>query len=394
MTEPRSAGFLQLSGFYLFFFAALGVTLPFFPAYLKSLGLSGAQIGLLLALSPTVSLIAPPIWGQLADATGRTDRVLRIVALGAVACFSPLLWVDRFATLIGVMAAYAFFQSSVTPLIDSLTLQRVSAAGGSFSRVRLFGSLGFVISSTAFGLCFSSIDRMTVLVPLCLMGAYFLWSFSLRSRASARLAPGPRNALRLLSNRDLVLFLIAASLHWIACAPFHGTFSIHMRALQLPPSAVGISAGLGVLAETAFMYFYPLIAPRIAPRRLLLLAFVSSSLRWVVMSLASDARIIVAVSLIHALTFGAFYVASIGFVSARVPPELRASGQALFASATFGVGGLIGYLGSGAGYDAIGGHRLFAVAAAVELMAAAVVLQLRPVDLRAKIPDAASTEAL
>jgi PPP family 3-phenylpropionic acid transporter len=61
-----------------------------------------------------------------------------------------------------------------------------------------------------------------------------------------------------------------------------------------------------------------------------------------------------------------------------VPPHLRASGQALFAAVTFGVGGLIGYPAAGAGYDALGGHRLFAVAAALELLPMLLVLRVRP----------------
>jgi PPP family 3-phenylpropionic acid transporter len=81
---------------------------------------------------------------------------------------------------------------------------------------------------------------------------------------------------------------------------------------------------------------------------------------------------------LHGLTFGAFYVASVAFLSRCVPPELRASGQALFAAVTFGIGGLVGYAASGAGYDWLGGPRLFAVAAALEVAAAVLVLQAAP----------------
>ena len=395
MTQPRVAGFVPLAGFYLLYFGALGVTLPFFPAYLKSLGLSGSEVGVLLALAPLLSLVGPPLWGHLADRTGRADRVLTAVTLGAFACFAPLLWVDRFAALIVVLASYAFFTSSVTPLIDTLTLQHVGTAGGSFSRVRLFGSIGFVISSTAFGLAISRIDRMTVLVPLCLMAAYLVWSFLVRATSAARVAPSVLPGLGLLGDRQLAIFLGATSLHWIACSPFHGTFSIHVQALRLAPPVVGISAGLGVLAETCFMYFYPRFAERLSPQRLLLIAFVSSSVRWFVMSLTSQPEVIVLISSIHGLTFGAFYVASIAFVSGRVPSELRASGQGLFASATFGLGGLVGYLASGVGYDALGGHRLFAVAGAVELMAAALVLKVGTAAATpTKVTQAVSTEAL
>lgn len=396
MTAPRGAGLVPLSGFYFLYFGALGVTLPFFPAYLKSLSLSASEVGVLLALPPLFSLFAPPLWGHLADRTGRGDLVLNVVSFGACACFSVLLWASHFASLIPVLAAYALFSSSVTPLIDSLTLQRIALWGGSFARVRLFGSLGFVLASSMFGMSVARIDRATVVVPLCLMAAYSAWSLSIRARSESIAPPRPFSGLHLLADRDLAVFLAATCLHWIACAPFHGTFSIHVQALRLPPSVVGLAAGLGVLAETAFMYFYPRFSTRFAARHVLFLAFFASALRWAGMAVVDRAAFIILLSLLHGLTFGAFYVASVAYVAATAPPQLRASGQALFASATFGIGGLIGYLASGIGYDALGGHRLFAAAGLVDLLAAGLILRTKPARPTAESQPAllGSTEAL
>lgn len=392
MSAPKGAGIVPLGGFYLLYFGALGVTLPFFPAYLKSLHLTTAQVGILLGLPPLFSLFSPPFWGHLADSTGRGDLVLRMVSCGAVAFFSLLLAVDRFGLLLLVIGAYAFFNSSITPLIDSLTLQRIALSGGNYARVRLFGSLGFVLVSSIFGLSVAAINRATVVVPLCLMAGYFAWSFGIRARSVSLDSPRPMNALRLLSDRDLALFLLAACLHWIACAPFHGTFSIHLQALGLPPRVVGIAAGLGVLAETAFMFFYPRFSRRVAAKGLLFLAFFGSSLRWMGMALVDRSGWIIALSLLHGLTFGAFYIASVAYVSGRAPPELRASGQALFASVAFGVGGLIGYLSSGIGYDVLGGHRLFAAAAVVDVLAACIILRIRPAQPRVELAPSLATD--
>jgi MFS transporter, PPP family, 3-phenylpropionic acid transporter len=376
--QSTAAGILPLSGFYFLYFAALGITLPFLPAYFKSLSLSASQIGVLLALPPLLSLFAPPWWGQLADRSGRADRVLKVIALGSTLCFAAFLWAERFASLLVAMGCYAFFTSSVTPLVDSLALQRVALFGGSFARIRLFGSLGFVLSSSAFGLVASAVDRLTIVVAFCLLCGQFLWSLTLQARRSPGVLLGPFSGLRLISDRDLAAFLVATCLHWIACSPFNVTFSIHVQALGLAPAVVGLSAGLGVLTETIVMYAYPRFANLFTPRQLLLWSFLASAFRWAGLGLVRRPELIVLLSLLHGLTFGAFYVASVAFVSGRVWEDLRASGQALFASVTFGLGGLIGYLSSGVGYDAMGGQRLFSVAAAVELAAAALILRVRP----------------
>jgi PPP family 3-phenylpropionic acid transporter len=125
------------------------------------------------------------------------------------------------------------------------------------------------------------------------------------------------------------------------------------------------------------MVLYPRLSRRVRPRTLLSVAFLASALRWVGMALAVHAGTIVALTLLHGLTFGLFYVAAVDAFSRRVPPAHRASGQALFVAVTFGLGGLVGYLGAGAGFDWLGGARLFAVAAGVELLAFGLVLAIR-----------------
>ncbi|MGZ3460088.1 MAG: MFS transporter, partial [Archangium sp.] len=306
MPPVQAAGRLPLIGFYALYFGTVGIVLPFLPAYLESLALSVTQVGLLLSLSPLLALAAPHFWGHLADRSGRASRVLSVLAAGACAGFCPLLFVDRFPTLVATFAAYAFFASSITPLVDSLALQHAAQAGGSYAHLRLFGSLGFVLSSTLFGLAVDAVGRATVLVPLVLFAALALWSLTLRDPGGplAEGAVHPLSGLQLLADRDLRWLLAGTALHWIACAPYHGLFSIFVGSLGLRPSVVGISAGLGVAAELGVMFLYPRVAERIAPRHLLALAFATSALRWVGLSVATSAAVIVALSLLHGMTFG------------------------------------------------------------------------------------------
>lgn len=390
MNPPQVASRGALAGFYLLLFGAVGITLPFLPAYLKSLDLSATQVGSLLAISPLLSLLAPSFWGHLADRTGQTGRILTVLALGTLLCLSPLLWVERFAALAATFAAYAFFNSSFTPLVDSLALHRVALSGGSYAHLRLFGSLGFVLSTTAFGLLVPRVDRWAILVPLALFATLAAWSLTLHVRATPGTRLHPLTGLKLLRHPDLRWLLASTCLHWLACAPYHGTFSIHVLALGLSPAVVGLSAGLGVLAEVAVMFLYPRFSEHIAPRHLLCLAFAASALRWAGVSLVTSAPALITLSLLHGMTFGAFYVASVAFMARRVPPHLRASGQALFASVTFGLGGVLGYLAAGAGYDWLGGHRLFAVAAALELVAATLVLRASPPPLSEPLAEGAA----
>ncbi|MFL5346506.1 MAG: MFS transporter [Hyalangium sp.] len=380
MTPPQVAGRTPLVGFYVLYFGTVGITQPFLPAYLRSLALSTTEVGLLLALSPLASLFTPPLWGHLADRSGRLGHVLTLLAVGAALCFAPLLSLERFPALVVALAAYACFASSITPMIDSLALKHVAQKGGSYAHLRLFGSLGFILSATTFGMVVRQVDRSTIIAALGLLTALAAWSFSLRSHTPPGTRPHPLAGLGLLrDHKDLRWLLAATCLHWMACAPFNGMLAIHVLALGLSPSVVGTAAGAGVAAEVAAMILYPRFAERIAPRHLLCLAFFLSALRWGGMALVSSPVPLVALTLLHSVSFGVFYVASVAFMARRVPEHLRASGQGLFAAITFGIGGLIGFSASGAGYSLLGGgHALFAVAGVVELVAAGLVLQASP----------------
>src|SRR4051812_47639344 len=152
--------------YYLLQYSAIGVTLPFLPQYLKSLGFSGTAVGVLLALSPSLSLIAPPLWGQLVDRTGQSGRVLLLVTFGTAAAFSLLLWVRGYAAVFFAMLLVAGFSSAISSLADAMTLRHVARVGGSFSRVRLWGSLGFAAASLLFGRLVTQIDERVIAVLL------------------------------------------------------------------------------------------------------------------------------------------------------------------------------------------------------------------------------------
>ncbi len=371
---PRAA---TLAAFYFAYFMTIGVTQPYLSGYLKGLGLSATEIGALLAVSPLLAMVAPVFWGYVADRTGRPDKVLTALALGALASFLPLTVTEQFAPLLLALAAYAFFTTSVTPMIDSLTLRHVRRTGGAYARLRLFGSLGFIVSAFVFGLVVTRLDRAVVWAVVFLIAGYLLVSLRVRDPSAKPLERlHPLAGLALLRFPALRLLLASTALHWIAGAPFHAFFAVHATALGHGPWVVGLSASLGVAAEVAVMLLYPSFEARFSPRWVLVVAFAASVARWLGMALLDQAWPLIGLSLLHGLSFGAFYVAAIAQVSRLVPDALRVSGQALFVACTFGLGGVIGFAASGVLYDSVGGHRLYGVAAGVESLAVILALWL------------------
>jgi PPP family 3-phenylpropionic acid transporter len=364
---------LDLVVFYVLFFGSVGVTLPWLPAWFDELGFGPSRVGLLLALHPLAMMLCPPFWGAWADRSGRPDRVLRVLAFGAACAFFPLLWVRSYAATVACVAAYAVFVSSITPTLDAVALRSLNGDGGAYARIRLFGSVGFVVTTFAFGHGVSAPGVRVIQVAWGFMFAYALWSLRVRARAQPARAAHPLAALGLLKDGSSRQLLVACAAHWVACAPYHGSFARLVKDRALEPSVVGDSVGTGVAAELAVMAAWPLLGGRWSTRTLLVGSFLLSGVRWAAVALVTDPRLLVALQLLHGFTFAAFYLAAVSEVTARVAPELRASGQALFAAFTFGLGGCVGFVASGSVLEWAGSPALFGAAAVLEGMAALAV---------------------
>jgi MFS transporter, PPP family, 3-phenylpropionic acid transporter len=369
----------RIAAFYFLWFSSVGIGLPFMAAVLKAFGYSETQIGLLLAVSPACAMVFPPLWGQLADRAASHGRVLAILATGcatgtALLYLAPSFWPALAAALFG-----AIFGSSISTLADSVAVQAASDAGGSFSRVRVFGSLGFIAAAVSFGALVSEVGKSTLLVIVGLQAVAGLYAWAALGRAGTRRAPGASAGFagmrQLLVVPGVRSLLFASALHWVACAPYHGIYAPLVSSLGFPPWVVAASAGIAVASEVAVMVTWPRWAHRVSVPALLVLSFGASGVRWVLTAHASIPMLLV-LAVVHGLTFATFYIAAVEWMSKVAPPSLRASGQSLFVAATFGVGGVLGYLASGALWGVVGPPRLFELAGVFEALPLALALWL------------------
>lgn len=360
---------------YLLLFLGTGITLPFLPLYLKSIGVSASQLGVLLSVGPLFSIFAPTFWGQVADRTGRPGAVLLALICGAASGFGLLLQAQSFSLALAAMALYALFSTAQSTLLDTLALNAIAKRGGHYGQLRLFGSLGFIVSTVVFGFTQKEAGRAVVMVPLITMGAAAAWAAgALLTRKGLHDAinrPTVQAAVRIARKPEVKRLLIASALHWFACTPYHGTLAIYVKAEHLPTWVTSLSFAGGVVAETVVMATWPRWSTRLAPNKLLAFSFLVSGVRWALMGLYPNGPLFVALSLLHGFTFGTFFVASVSFMAKQAPDGLRATGQALIVASAFGVGGISGYLTTGLVYDALGGGMVFLLAGVFELLPAA-----------------------
>lgn len=379
-THAAVPGMSPLVVYHLTHGAFLGVVTPYLVLYFQTLSLSLGQATLLASIGPLLSIFAPALWGSWADRNGRLARVLRVACVGAMVAFVGLLVTREIAFLLAAVALYEFFNSGKAPILDAIVLQRVSAVGGSYSHIRVFTSISLMLSGVLIGFVVP-IGSALMLVAGGLLVLNLV--ASLRLQAATGGAPraageqgGVATALSILRYPGFALLLAVGCLHAIASAPYEMTFFTRALASGLPAYLPGLTQSVATAAEIGIMLCYPLLARRFSSRQLLCAAFVASALRWALLPLCATISATLLLALLHAFTFGVFFLAGTDFIFHRVPAHLRATGQGLFFSLSFGLGGFLGNSMSGVAYESLGA-AIYLAAAGVELIALLIVLAVR-----------------
>jgi PPP family 3-phenylpropionic acid transporter len=365
--------------FYVAYFTAVAVSLPFFPPYLRGLGLTGRKVSWVLALAPVCHLGVPLFWGWLADRTRRPDLALRIAAAGAALLFVPLIGVRAMPAILLLYGVHQAFNVAIPGLLDSLAIERVRKLGEDYGRIRVWGSVSFTAMCLALGPLLTARgskpgDALVPILMVATLGLAFLTSLGVRGMGAAE-RPHASDIRALVRDPRFVLLLVVANLHWACTAPYHAFFSILLQDRGLSPQVMSNAFVVSVLGEMAAFFFFSKIRRRFALSTVLAWAVGSSILRWIVVARSGSPAVLVLVQVIHMLTFGAFHAAAVAWLAECVPAKLRATGQTLYTASVYGLGNLLGMLGSGALYDATGGAATsFLVAGVLELLPLALVL--------------------
>jgi PPP family 3-phenylpropionic acid transporter len=371
---------------YFAYYANVGAFMPHFAPYLRGLGFSGEQIGSVLLIPSVLSPFVAMGWATFADRRGEPVRLLTLAATWAALAvlFLPFA---RTPLEVGLVLLFASLgDRAVVPLVDAVTLEHCKASPHqTYVGIRLFGSLGFIALSVLLGraLTLRGGRPADLLVPAAVTSLVVAYALAVRRlRDASAVRAGPPSALdmlALLRHRPLVLLLGACALHWAACAPYHSLFGVFVSDLGLPPDVTGLGWAVAVGAEVSAMLLFPRFEGRLSLRGLFGLAFLGSALRWALLGRAAGAGEILALQLLHGLTFGVFWASAMKALGLLVPSRLRATGQALFTAVVFGGGNALGYALSGAGYDRFRSVApLFGWAALAELaVAVAVMLAFR-----------------
>ncbi|MBP8214955.1 MAG: MFS transporter [Propionivibrio sp.] len=366
----------RLSAYYFAYFAFLGVFSPYFGLYLQSRAFSAWDIGLLMSQMQLMRLFGPYLWGALADRLGKRLFVIRLTSVGTLVAFSAFFWIKRFDAYMAAMAILAFFWSASLPLVEALTFDHLRENAARYSRVRLWGSVGFIAAVLASGalLDFLPLDAVLWFTVASLL-AIVVSSMSVPDAAAHQSHEDSAPVAAILTLPSVRALLAAGLCMQAAHGAMNIFYSIYIAGLGYSKSVVGGLFSLGVVAEIAMFFFMSRVMRRYSLRRILIASFAVAVGRFLLIGWFATLPVLIFAQTLHSLTFGAFHAASIAAINHWFRGSARARGQALYSSLAFGAGGLLGGLASGWSWDHLGGGMAFTLSSLFALIGLVLVVK-------------------
>ncbi|MBN4063526.1 MFS transporter [Cardiobacterium sp. AH-315-I02] len=364
----------RLSGFYFFYFASLGVLIPYWSLYLKSLGYSSLTIGALVAILPATKLIAPYIWGWLADHTRRSMFIIRIASVLALLSFLLVFVSEQLWWLIVVMLLFSFFWNAILPQFEAMTLNHLGNDTHQYSMIRLWGSLGFIVIAILTGYLLQNYEAN--IIPLIVLFTFAVIAFSSFTVPEKLNTPHAEHSpiWHVIKQPKVLAFLVVCFLMLCSHGPYYTFYTIYLQEQGYSSHMIGMLWAVGVIAEVIIFLLMHRLLPVFGVRNLLIFTLLLTTVRWLIIGFfVDDLPMLFTAQLIHAFSFGVFHAVGISLVHDYFTGSHQGRGQALYASVSFGAGVAVGSLVSGLLWDQWGADVLFVFAACCTLLALVIV---------------------
>ncbi|KXJ44329.1 MAG: MFS transporter, partial [Cycloclasticus sp. Phe_18] len=289
MQRQQKLPYWRLSGFYFFYFASLGAFMPYLGLYLTSLGYMAAQVGLVFAVMQGTKLVSPSILAWLSARFDNRMRLVQLASFVAAVAYSSLLFEQGFTGILLATFIFSFFWNAMLPQFESITLTKLGSETRLYSGIRLWGSVGFVVTVAGAGyiLNMTSLNDWPLLVSLCLI-MIFLSSLLLSEKGRRKHKKGGPAIFSILKQKKVVAFFLVVFLIQASHGAYYAFFSILLDKLNYSETEIGQLWSLGVLAEIVLFIVIQKVLHHVSLRWVLLLSIFLTVIRWLIIAWLSE----------------------------------------------------------------------------------------------------------
>jgi len=331
----------------------------FFPVYLDNIGLSKTSIATLLSIGPLVAILAQPVWGSIGDRSKKKNQVLQLLLFGSGISVLLLSLSDHYIYLMVIICLVSFFQTSIYPISDALTLEYLSETNWNFGPIRLAGTVGFAIMSVLFGMLVKEEMTGIFIVYCTVMLLAVLICFCL-PKVKGHQSGGKKVSMWVLfKNRKLVLFLAISFIVQVTLGYYYAFFPIYYREMGADNALLGWSMVISAMSELPFLLFAHKLIKKFGIPIILLSTAFFAGLRWLLLYFVNNPYMVLPIQMLHGALFIVLTVTMAMFINEEVPKELKASGQTLYGLISVGVSRVVGSIIGGVTSDYVGLRDVF-----------------------------------
>jgi len=339
---------------FFLYFSTLGTYGPYLAVYLAEKGFSGVQIGLLLGSMPIAILIASPIWSYISDVLHKRKILLVIGCTGAGLASLALGWVDQYGLNFLWIILMAIMSAPILPIGTAIVLDALEVKGKreGFGMVRLWGSLGFAITSLIWGGFF--LDRILDYFSWGLAGIFFLLG------AISLFLPEKKGELTFTSlggvkilgqNKRLVFYLLASIFIGASISAYNNYQTVFFQSLDASALLIGIIVSMQAFVEIPMMLLMPFFFKRFSMRLMIMIGGIALFVRWGLYLITQQAGWVIPIQFLNGVGIPAFFVVGVAYIDQIVSQKWRATAQGLYNAAFLGIGSAIGVYLAGMIYE-------------------------------------------
>jgi PPP family 3-phenylpropionic acid transporter len=360
----------RLAAYYFAFFAHAGAYVSYFALYLAGRGLAAGEIAFALAMPQVARIVAPALWGWLADAwgahyPGARRAIVVFSGFALLAGFTAIFFLESAGAIALTLLLMSLFSAGASPLVEAITFSVLEGRTSQYGPIRLWGSVGFILAVLGTGVWLDFHETST-LVPIAIALSLVVCavSFAVPNGPVPQHLPGGPRLGAVLRRPEVLAFFGACFCMNAAHGTLYVFYTIYLEQAGYSKTLIGTLWTIGVVAEILLFLRLPLVMRRFSVRALLLASFACAVLRFPVIGWGVDSLLLLAAAqLLHAATFGAFHAACVAAVHRLFPGAHAARGQALYSSVAYGLGGAAGSFVAGWSWVALGAPGSFAVSA-------------------------------
>ncbi|HEY0218354.1 MAG TPA: MFS transporter [Afipia sp.] len=348
--------------FYASTLGVLGTYLPFFPVWLRVIGIDAFWIGLITAVPSISRFTVQPLITAAAERRQMLRGTIMALALLSALGFAVVgLLHQPFAILI-MFALTACVWTPLGPMTDGYTLKGLGRRRLDYGPVRLWGSAAFIVTALGCGWIADLIAArylIWIIVAVACVSACVSLLLEPLERPSVRPASLMR-ANALLRQPLFIAIMVAAALVQGSHAAYYGFASITWQANGLSGFTIAALWSLGVIAEIVVFALSPRFT--ISPAITVAIGAAAASMRWLITAQEPPLAVLAVVQLMHGLSFGMTHIGTVWLLARSVPHHVLASAQGYLAAA-LGIASGVSLIVSGLIYARAGQHVYYAMAA-------------------------------